>query len=1085
MTPLSVLIVDGSPETRRALAIRLSGTGGDPAPVVHEAATGAEGIAAARRLRPDCVLLGETLPDMDGLEVLRALHDASGDPQVPVVLLTEAGGEARAVAAMKEGAQDYIDRNRTDREALVRSIRVATDRFALLRSRQEALAALRESEDRLRRREAELARAHRLGRSGGHVVHLRDGEFTNRRSPEYLAIHGLPPEAAGETHDDWVRRIHPEDRERTEKAFLQAIATAQTEYAIDYRIIRPSDGALRWISVLAEIERDAEGRPLRLFGTHTDITERKLAEERLRENEERVRLALEAVNGIIYDWDLRTGQVSRGGQVRQITGYDIADIPPDPAWWDARLHPDDLPRLQQEARAAIDARQERIEADYRLRHHDGHWIHLSDRTLVVYGPDGPVRAIGSTIDITARKQAEAALRESESRFRAVFENAGVGVGCVDLFTMQCLDVNDALCTMLGYTREELMGLPWPDITHPDDVEPDLQRFQRMARGEIDRYTVEKRYIHKDGRLVWARLAVSLVRAANGAPSFEIAIVEDITEQKQAEAALRLSEERFRRVIDTNILPFGIGTADGGISYVNDAFLGLVDQDREAFLSGRINWRDLTPPEYRDVDDAKQHELRRNGSAAPYEKEYLLEDGRRIPVLVAMTQAGQDDEHVAVIVDLSARKAAESALARSNEMLEARIAERTRALSATAEELAAEMKRREKVQTELLQAQKLEALGQLTGGIAHDFNNVLAAVLGTYRLIARRTRDEGILDLLRHGEAAAERGSSLVRQLMAFARREQLAPTLVEPARLLPQIESLIGHATGSGIMVEVEIEDGTGPIRVDPHQLEVALVNLAANARDAMPEGGRLRLMVRNRPGPAGWEGASDSYVEFAVQDTGAGMPPEVLARAVDPFFTTKEPGKGTGLGLAMVHGFAEQSGGTLRIDSRPGQGTTVTIRLPRAHAATAGRPVARRSGGQHGNAVLMLVDDDEDLRAVTAAHLRDLGYHVLEAPGGQAALDLGRGGPAPDLVVTDVVMPGMDGVALAVRLRAERPDLPILFMTAHAGTRALAGEVVLRKPFTEADLSDRILEMLGRGKDGEDADGTVRAERPPQGAGA
>ncbi|TNC70891.1 PAS domain-containing protein [Rubellimicrobium roseum] len=1038
-----LLIVDPDPARRAGLLDRLGGT-----VPWREAATGRAGLEEVRRRRPEALLLATYLPDMDLAAFLHALREPQEDLAVAVVLLADPADEAAVVTGLREGAGDHVDPARIDGAGLRCAIRVAQDRLEMRRAQA---TALRENEANLRRREAELARAHRVGRSGGHEVDLRGPPFRSRRSPEYLALHGLPPEAWNESHEDWLSRVHPDDRERTERAFLDALTGSEDEYRVEYRIVRPSDGATRWISVLAEIERDAEGKPLRLFGTHTDVTDRKLDEERLR-------LALEAVNGIVYDWDIPSGQVLRSGQVQEITGFDPAGMPAEASWWHERTHPEDLPRLAAEARAAFEAGAERLEAEYRFRHRDGRWLQLADRALILRGPEGPVRLIGSTVDVTARRHAMAALRDSESRYRAIFENAAVGVGRVSLSDMRCLDVNDALCAMLGYTREELLAQPWSRITHPDDVERDLSQFRRMSVGEIDRYDVEKRYLRKDGRVVWARLAVSLVRDAEGRPDFEIAVVEDITDQKISETARRQSEERFRRVIETNILAFGIGDPDGRVTYVNEAFLQLVGHSRAEFEAGLLDWRALTPPEHRALDDGKMAELRRSGTAAPYEKEYVLRDGRRVPILVALTLADpEDEEHVAVIVDLSAQKAAEAALARANEALEATVADRTRELTETARELAAEMRRREKAQADLLQAQKLEALGQLTGGIAHDFNNVLAAVLGTCRLIARRTQDPDVRDLVRHGEAAAERGSALVRQLTAFARRSQLAPIRLDPASALPRIEPLIGQALGAGIACEISVEDGVWPVQVDSHALEIALVHLAANARDAMPGGGRLRILARNEVG----SGGEPDGVAFVVQDTGTGMEPEVLARAVEPFFTTKGPGEGPGLGLAMVHGFAEQSGGRLRLDSRLGEGTTVTIWLPRAPGFAA--PAAPAEAGSHGNAGLLLVDDDPALRAVTAAHLRDLGYRVAEASGGEEALSVAQGAHAPDLVVTDVVMPGMDGVALAARLRAERPDLPILFMTGHAGTRALAGEVVLRKPFSEDELSRRILQMLGR----------------------
>lgn len=434
--------------------------------------------------------------------------------------------------------------------------------------------------------------------------------------------------------------------------------------------------------------------------------------------------------------------------------------------------------------------------------------------------------------------------------------------------------------------------------------------------------------------------------------------------------------------------------------------------------------------------------------------------------------------------VTARRQAEEALRVSEQRyraeLEARVAERTRALTEAGRALQAEMHRREEAQASLLQTQKLEALGQLTGGVAHDFNNVLSAILGSFDLLSVRITDERLLRFVRIGEQAARRAEALVRQLLAFARREHLTPVIIEPARLLAENVSLIRHAAGPRVSCVPEVAPETWPVLADVHQLEVALLNLAVNARDAMPEGGRLSIAIRNAqadaPRPPGLP--PGDHVVLTVQDTGAGMPAEVLARATEPFFTTKEAGRGTGLGLAMVHGFAAQSGGALRIHSTPGEGTRVEIWLPRAAARMAqpARTEPAADTGLHGDATVLVVDDDDHVRPVTSGFLRDLGYTVIEAANAEAAEVLAHTAGSVDLVITDVVMPGAAGPVLAARLRAEWPGLPVLFMTGHADRFRLEGEAVLAKPFTSAGLGRGVLECLGRG--GEGADETPLAAR-------
>jgi len=435
---------------------------------------------------------------------------------------------------------------------------------------------------------------------------------------------------------------------------------------------------------------------------------------------------------------------------------------------------------------------------------------------------------------------------------------------------------------------------------------------------------------------------------------------------------------------------------------------------------------------------------------------------------------------ALLIDAMLRQELErlnAQLARSNAELEARVSERTRALNEAALELAAEMRRREQAQAVLLQTQKLEALGLLTGGVAHDMNNVLAAIGGSYELMRRRTAEPKMLTLIDHGLKATERATSLVRRLVAFARRDDLRQVKVRLPELLADLAAVLPHSVGPRVEVIVDAPGDTWPVLADVHALEVALINLAVNARDAMPEGGTLRITTANlpggtrhhshlRPGEYVLRSRAGDYVVISVRDSGTGMPPDVLAHATDPFFTTKGPGHGSGMGLPMVHGLVTQLGGTLDISSVVGQGTTVDILLPRAlagPAADADAPL-RIDPARHGDAVILLVEDDDEVRPVTSAFLRDLGYTVIEASSAEMARALAATLETIDLLVSDVVMPGADGPTLAAWLRTERPGLPVLFVTGHAwDARSLQGETVLRKPFTTYDFELAVLEKLER----------------------
>jgi signal transduction histidine kinase/ActR/RegA family two-component response regulator len=413
--------------------------------------------------------------------------------------------------------------------------------------------------------------------------------------------------------------------------------------------------------------------------------------------------------------------------------------------------------------------------------------------------------------------------------------------------------------------------------------------------------------------------------------------------------------------------------------------------------------------------------------------------------------------------------ARAALRRLADTLEEKVDKRTRDLAAANERLTREIAERERAEARLVQAQKMEAIGQLTGGIAHDFNNLLTAVVGSLDLLLRRTDEEKLAKLARNALKAAERGADLTAQLLAFSRRQRLTPTPVQPNEIIVGMGDMMSRAIGSHVEVATRLDPELWVALADPTQLEVMILNLAINARDAMPEGGRLTITTRNIPAvPAALAGELEpgAYVAIAVTDTGIGMAPSVLAKAFEPFFTTKIDGKGTGLGLAQLYGFAKQSGGSAKIVSREGQGTTVTIYLPRTHGEMLPAAEAEAQPEPEACAKVLIVDDDEDVRQVAAAMVAEAGYEVETAESGTAALarlDGGRDGYG--LIITDVVMPGLSGVELARRVRKRHPTLPVIFASGYADLQTFGSELseerVLKKPYRIAEIAAHVGAVL------------------------
>ena len=402
--------------------------------------------------------------------------------------------------------------------------------------------------------------------------------------------------------------------------------------------------------------------------------------------------------------------------------------------------------------------------------------------------------------------------------------------------------------------------------------------------------------------------------------------------------------------------------------------------------------------------------------------------------------------------------------------ESRVAERTAELAAANRELVTQIKERENVESTLLQMQRLEAVGQLTSGVAHDFNNLLTVVLGNLTFLERGLSAAGIdgklFDRLGYMRAAAERGAKLTDQMLSFSRRQRLEPHAVDLNATVVGMRDLLQSTMGGTTGIETRLKRGLWSAMVDPVQLELAVLNLAINARDAMEVGGSLTVETENLiVGPPCYpeEPLAGEYVTVKVSDTGSGMTEEIRAKVFEPFFTTKEIGKGSGLGLSQVLGFAKQSGGGVRIESRAGTGTTVQIFLPRARAETAKPPSPlprSRADRNLRGATILLVDDDNQVREVTRAMLHELGHRVLEAGSGGAALEILQREPGIELLIIDFAMPGMNGAELARRVRAKQPTLPILFATGFADRVALADideSRIIGKPFVDDELAEKI----------------------------
>ena len=451
-------------------------------------------------------------------------------------------------------------------------------------------------------------------------------------------------------------------------------------------------------------------------------------------------------------------------------------------------------------------------------------------------------------------------------------------------------------------------------------------------------------------------------------------------------------------------------------------------------------------------------------------------------------------------DISAQRAAEDALESLNHELEARVVERTADLQAALSSLQREITERQVAEAQLRQIQKMEAVGQLTGGIAHDFNNMLAIILGCIGMAKKRLRadPDRAAELLANAEEGANRAAALTSRLLAFSRQQPLEPRVLETNKVVAGMSELLRRTIGERVRIETVLAAGLWRTHADPAQLESAVVNICVNSRDAMPDGGTITIETGNSDFDEAYAAQDEDitpgqYVLVSVTDTGVGMAPEVVERVFEPFFTTKGVGRGTGLGLSQVYGFVKQSGGHVKLHSKPGQGTTVKVYLPRYIGAAASAKVDRAGAlpAPRGRAaeVVLVVEDESQVRHTTVDMLRDLGYTVVPAADGKQALEQLELRPLITLLLTDVVMPEMDGRKLADEARRRRPSLPILFTTGYARNAVVhtdafdVGVSLLPKPFTLEQLSRKVRTVIDGAKTRKQPTPPVEAPTRPTGS--
>ncbi|MGB8169625.1 MAG: PAS domain S-box protein [Chthoniobacteraceae bacterium] len=848
-----------------------------------------------------------------------------------------------------------------------------------------------------------------------------DAVFVKDREGRYLLFNKGAAQLVGRSVEDVLGRddmqlFAPEEARELMESDRRVMESGEARMAEE--VLTAGDVTRTYLATKAPY-RDSKGNVIGLIGISRDITPRKEIEAALALSEERLRLAADAGNVGTWDWDVVTNKIHWSARVWESFGLEPGSVAVNFDLFQSALHPDDRAQVTAKIEAALRG-DGHYSTEFRVRQPSGRLVWIAGAALVYRDAQGkPLRVVGTHQDFTERKAAEVALQESEERLRQVLDATLDGVWDWDI-PGQRVYFSPQWCRLLGYAPEEVSNdvAFFYSVLHPSDVATVTAALGEHFAGRATIKEGEVRLRTKSGEYRWFLDRGKLVaRNEQGEPSRMVGTITDITARKVAEEAMRSSEERYRTLFER--APDGILIGDPESNYLdaNPSMCRMLGYTREELVG--LNATDIIAPTDAPEIDETIEEIR-HGHRHQREWQFRRKDGSIFPVEVIATLT-TDGNLLGMVRDISERK---------------------------------------QLEAQFLRAQRMEGIGTLAGGIAHDLNNVLAPIMMSLTVLRMRFKDPSSSELLAVIDASAQHGAEMVRQILSFARGMEGRRIEVQLRHLIPEIERIANDTFLKSVQLRSSMPADLRTISGDPTQIHQVLLNLCVNARDAMPNGGVLTISARNldldAPSAAHQlEATPGPYVVIEVSDTGTGMAPEVVERIFDPFFTTKDVGKGTGLGLSTSLAIVKSHGGFIRVQSTVGDGTTFALYFPAVAREGAAVAVTSEEAPGGNGELILVVDDEPAVRTITQVTLVANGYRVAVAAGGQEAIEIfAARGAEIAVVLTDMMMPEMDGVATIQALREMSPTVPILAASGLSTKRqiddvmSLGVKDVLEKPF-------------------------------------